>query len=266
MSEFEEGGAEPLETETGEQVEVTAETTTAEGEDAPNEADDEREAKRKKGAEKRIHELHRKSREAEALAEQRAQELEALRKELEAAKAGKSREGAPKEDDFETYADYLEAKTEWIAEQKLNEIERKRAEKDAERREQQELAAKRARADSVEEEGREKFKDFEDVVLGGFVQEFAPDRGFIDEILESDSAADILYYLGKNQAVAADMMAKTGRARSRALWDIEQRFKSKAISNAPAPARTVTGNGGRVTSNKPPSDPGEYRKWLARQK
>lgn len=63
-------------------------------------------------------------------AEAARQENETLRKQLEkfAPKEQPKTEGAPKEEDFKTYADYLEARTDWKLEQRLTAQESKQKE------------------------------------------------------------------------------------------------------------------------------------------
>lgn len=214
---------------------------------------------------KRLAELAFEAREAKRQAKAEAEARERLERELEEARAGKG--GAPKAEDFDSYEAYLDARADWLVDQKLKEQSKKSAEDAKKAKAAEEMTRKQARVDSMVSSGASSYKDF-DATLQALNEAVAnPDdiRGALEVVIESDRAADLMYYLGKNPSVVAKLSGMNPVHQAREIGRLEALFESKKLTNAPAPADTLKGNGGRVTSDTPPTDPEKYRQWRAKQ-
>lgn len=217
---------------------------------------------------KRLAELAYEAREAKRLAkaeaEARAQERAEFERQLEEARAGKG--GAPKAEDFDSYEAYLDARADWLVDQKLQQQTKKSAEEQQKAKAAEDKARKAARLESVVTSGAESFKDFHATLqaLDEAVANPEEVREALDLVLESDKAPDLLYYLGKNPSVVAKLSEMPPRMQAREIGRLEALFESKKLTAAPAPVETLKGNGGRVTSDAPPTDPAKYREWRAK--
>lgn len=194
-----------------------------------------------KGVQSRIDELTRQARQAErdaaywrTLAERQATPQQA---QPEPAK--------PTPEKFGDYAEYVEALTEWKAEQKIRQTLGARDAEMAERAAQQ---AKAARAQTFEQraiEARTAMPDF-DSVVGSATTPVAPH--VMEAILDSDVGPQIAYHLAKNPADAERLSAMPERAALREIGRIEA---SLARPAAPAPAPAAP----KVTNAPPPTRP-----------
>jgi hypothetical protein len=168
----------------------------------------------------------------------------------------------PKESDFETYGEYLEA----LAEHKAREIVRREREEEqqAKTRKAQETNAQRqlARRQELMEKGEEKFDDFEDVVTSGNVQ--ISEAAFL-AILESDIAPDLIYHISKDESEAKRIAALPAYAQAKEIGKLEDKLQAKPqkqISKAPEPITPIgTGKaGGNDLSDDIPID-----EWIRRR-
>lgn len=244
-----------------------AESPIADVRDDATAAPSESPAKAEKTPEqKRLAELAYEAREAKRQQKAEMERRESIERELEDLKAGKGK--APTADAFESYEDYLDARADWLVTQKLQEREKVKADGAQKAKAIEETERKVARVHEVMDGGAESYKDFAATVEALNASLPDPDkfRGALDTTLESEKASDILYYLGKNPSVVARLAAMTPLNQAREIGRLEEKFESKKLTAAPAPVTPLKGNGGRVTSDKPPTDPAEYRKWRAKQK
>ena len=171
---------------------------------------------------------------AERKAEKR---IEALRTEFEA-KITQSKpvasvsDDAPKREAFDTYEDYIEARADYRADQKVNkrfeEQEGKQAKKSEELKAKdtekkfQEQSLKRV------EDGRKEYSDFDTVVNEAFEDDIIPAGSELHYgIIDSDVGHKIAYYLGKNKAEAERLLDLSPRALSRELGKLEDRLAAK---------------------------------------
>lgn len=206
------------------------------------------------------YEAREAKRQAKAESEARAQERAEFERQLEEARAGKG--GAPKPEDFESYDQYLREVTKWEVRQELQQQEKTRAEERKKAEQIETQTRKQVRVESVMTAGAESFKDFA-TTLQAIEAVANPDeiREALDVVLESEKAADILYYLGKNPTEVAKLKQLNPLMQAREIGRLEALFESKKLTAAPAPVETLKGNGGRVTSDAPPTDPAKYREW-----
>lgn len=215
---------------------------------------------------KRLADLAFRAREAERKAKEATDREAALQKQLEEVRAGKG--GAPKQEDFESYEAFLEARQDYLLDQKLNERTRKSEEESRQSKAKEESSRKAARLESVVTDGAATYKDFNETLQGLTETVADPEeiRMALDACLESDAAKDLLYYLGKNPSVVSSLRNMTPTQQAREIGRLEERLQSKKPTAAPDPVQTLKGNGGRATSDVPPADPAKYREWRAKQK
>lgn len=239
---------EPESSELAESTDAPAEPDAeqAEQEEAATSEDDGSEQKRKRGAEKRIAELVKKAHEAQ-------REAEYYRKQVEAGKSV-----GPNPDDYEGG----EYDPRYIAAVAKAEIQ---AELRAERVAQdQAVAAEMAEQRKAEvqvkmAEARVRYPDFDEVA---FNQNLPITEVMAEVISESDKAADLAYYLGKNPAIAAKVAGMSPLAAARELGRIETTLPvPKKTSSAPDPIKPIAGKHaeGITDPNKLPME--EWMKW-----
>lgn len=183
---------------------------------------------------------------AQALA--RADEAEQRRKAI--LEAG-SKEAPPKEADFPDPIEYSAAKAIWGAEQRAREREANGAGEAARVAKQQaEEIIQRERAALVEawtaqvDDARGRYADF-DAVARAKDLPVTPAMG--DIIMTSDNGPDVLYFLGQNRALAAQIAAMHPVEAARAIGRIEATLtlpKPRTETNAPAPISPVRGSAG----------------------
>lgn len=176
--------------------------------------------------------------------------------------------GKPKPDSFESYTDYLEALTDWKADQ----IEAGRAKREAEKKEAEEAAKVQQRWNALEEKALERYEDYDEVV--DFVS--MERRGLINQTiatfaLDSDFGPDLLYYLNTNPDEARKIVglrptraaAELGRIEGRLEAQHQPRAESKPkTTTAPAPVTPVGAKGVPAVSDDKLSD----ADWFAAQR
>lgn len=186
----------------------------------------------------------------------------------------------PKEEDFKTLGEYLEALADWKTEQKLEGIRQKIA---AEEEKQTQLAAQEALVKSYQgrvDAARERYDDFDDFA---FKENIPIYDGVKAIIMQDPNGVDLQYYLARNPKVARDLMAmpvelamakagaiaaQLGTTESEApssAGDEEEPAPVRKAKTAPAPIRPV---GGSATKSSVPLDElpyAEYRKMRDQQ-
>jgi hypothetical protein len=165
----------------------------------------------------------------------------------------------PKQDDFETYEDFLVAKAKHEAKAEIQQEFEDRNRQTVEHRREQ---AARERVQSHQErceDARDKFDDFDDVA-------FDPDLPISDamahSIMDSEHGPEIQYHLGKHPAEARKIAQMNPLAAARELGKLEVKLTTpapKKVTSAPPPVPTVKGGD---TPSRDPSKMGyeEYRK------
>jgi hypothetical protein len=147
----------------------------------------------------------------------------------------------PKESDFETYGEYLEA----LAEHKAREILRR------EREEEQQASAKQAQLTEAErqqarqteliEKGEDKFDDFEQVIKA---DQNTYSRAAFLAMLESEIGAEMLYHLATNPDEGKRIASLPAFAQAKEIGKLEDKLASKPKpkpSNAPEPVKPLSG-------------------------
>jgi hypothetical protein len=246
-----------------------------------------------KGAvQKRIDELTKKRRTAERERDfekaQREKERKEFQEEIKKLKAAVPVADKPKKEDFEDEAAYLETLTDWKVDQKVKAL-REDAAKEASKTEEKTNADEAyAGLDATMEQGREKYKDFDQLVLD---KELKLTPEMTDIILDSEIAADIFYYFGSNPDESAEVAKLSPLKAARKIAAIEAELTKEIpkenessegseeeneeepppakpkpkLSNTPPPIKPLKSNG---ATEKDPSKMtiAEYRTWRATQK
>lgn len=229
-----------------EPTDATADDARAtEGEDKPK-------RQRDGGFQRRINELTREYRESqrrEAEATRRADELlaELRSRSSSAATSAASSDQAPKQEHFASYEDFIDARAKWNVRQ---EIKAERASHEEARRRESMAAAESQRRETLQSAAKvaaERYADFEDAVAGA---DIPIPHAMAEAIAAADSGMrpEILYYLARNLDEARTIAAKPMHQQAMEIGRIEERLKaqasrSKAVSEATEPPRTVKGKG-----------------------
>lgn len=186
------------------------------------------------GYEKRIAKLTRRAKDAEA-------ELARVRgtKREEPKTPPKTPEGKPKLADFDNYEDWIEALTDYKADER---VKKSKAEESRDREESEFL--KRFNA------GRKAFKDWDNVVD----DDVEITNHMQSAIKSSDFPADIVYYLGKHPQEAEKIADLPAAKQALAIGKIEARIearkagdKGKTTSSAPDPITPTKTKGKAIT-------------------
>jgi hypothetical protein len=243
---------------TEENVATAPDTTAAqESENKPEEAKTFTQDEVDSIVQKRIAKLERKM-ERERIAQQTREQIaqEQAQKPAEAP-------NKPKESDFETYGDYLEALTEYKAREILR---NERAEAEAERsRKAQQSEAERyqARQQELMERGSEKFDDFEEAIEA---DRNTYSRAAFLAMLESDMGAELFYYLATNPDEGKRIANLPAYAQAKEIGKLEDKLQAKPqkqISKAPEPIKPV--GSGKASSDTDLSDDLPIDEWMKRR-
>jgi hypothetical protein len=205
----------------------------------------EKQPEKKDGVQKKIDKLTRQWREEERARIALETELRILKEQKEEKKSAPvAADNPPKEEDFASYAEYVEALTDYKVEQKLEKkLESKRAEeiqKQAELLRAEEEIERSKKFRSTVDAGEERYPDFMDTTVNN--PELVVTPLMMDAALESDHSTDIFYFLGNNPSEArriANLSSPVTVARE--ILKLETKFKGKKTTNAPSPIEPVVG-------------------------
>lgn len=222
----------------GEAQEAQPVETGEEGQ--PQAGDQEPEARKGNGIQKRISELVRQRKEAEA----EAARVKARLAEFEAQQqkdAGEAQK-APALADFESYDDYVVALAEYKAAETFRRQQKQASAKQQEILEQRRQAALAQEWQAKVAEARATLPDFdavafrEDVVISDAVR---------DALLDSDMGARLAYHLGKNPDMAARLSVLPPVSVAREIGRLEATLASQPVTTptkAPEPPKPVKGS------------------------
>lgn len=181
-------------------------------------------------------------------AEASAKAAEAEKRRLAILDAGK-KEAPPKEADFPDPIEYAAAKAIWGAEQRLTEREAKNAGEVAEAAKREALEiSQRERAVIADAwtaqvvEAKGKYADFEKVALA---KDLPVTEAMGELIMTSEAGPDVLYHLGQNRALAAQIAGMSAVEAARAIGRIEASLqvpRPKTETQAPDPITPVRGS------------------------
>lgn len=252
------------------------------------ESDSSTDATQAKTAEKDSKEQTPKPSRREARILELLNENKRLTSEIEKSKTGKTEEkpadrAATKEEvkaatakpelkDFTTYEDWVEALTDWKADQRVTA-------KFDEDRKSREVAAKTSEVDKANKEiehiwmerVNESKKLHDDYEKVAFNKDLPIKSGSVVDrwILESEHGPEVLYYLGSKPDELTRINSLGQVSQARELTKIESDFEkapAKKITKAPPPPAQVNGNG--TISNDPVDEAlkaGNFRKYMEEQ-
>ncbi len=175
-----------------------------------------------------------------------------------------SNDGKPLADNFDTYADYLEALADWKAEQKFAQREQKAAEERA----RNEMIEQQKRISQKFDDARSEIEDFDEV--------FDPDidisMAMRQAMFESDIPGHLAYYLSKNPEEASSIAAMSPTKAAMQMARIEQKILSAKspkepekttndVSKAPEPIKPVRQGSSGSTKNPEDMSHKEFTAW-----
>ncbi len=231
-----------------------------------------------KGVEKRIGELTKKWRNAERERDYergKRQELEEKLAKYES-KVEDASNPKPKRDDYDFDEDYIEALTEWKVDQKLKMTSAKIEKENKDNKDKEEITETWKDLDSAIDVGREKYADFDTLVV--LNKDLVLSTAVVALALDTEAPADVLYWLAKNPDRSAEISGMSPIKAAREITKVEREVmsssfkekkeeekkedehKKKEITKAPPPITPVKADG--IIEKKPEDmTPAEYRAW-----
>ena len=157
---------------------------------------------------------------------------------------------------------YLEALTEWMADQKAEaKISKLRQETESQFRARQQEDQARGMAQKLSE-GAKKYSDFQEVALADDVPNTA---AMAHAIAKLSNGADVAYYLGSNTDEAAQIAGMSDIEQVWAIKDLSTKLSSAAPTKAPAPIKPNSGSGKSGGGYHPDMTDKEFADWRKRQ-
>ena len=205
-----------------EEVVEAVETAEAESEE---QARDDKGRFKGDGVQKRIDELTRARREAERQAE--------YWQGVATQTAPEAQGDKPSRDDYAEQDDYIEALTEWKAEQAVAKVQREQAAQSANHARQSAWEAREAQT-------KASIPDYDAVVP---VSTVPIKPHVVEALMDADAGPSLAYHLAKNPDVAARLNAMTPTRAAIELGRIETTLTAPAVkvpSNAPTPITPIT--------------------------
>lgn len=203
--------------------------------DAPEGDQQDRDEKgRFKGVQPRIDELTRKRHEAEREAAYWKGVATQGKAQNSAAPQEQAAPAKPTPEKFNDYSEYVEALTEWKADQKITQA---LTEREAIAAQQQQAQARITTWEQRQAQARAAMPDF-DAVVGGSDAPIAPHVA--EAIQESEHGPALAYHLAKNQDVLDRLNNLSPRAADRELGRLEERLSSKPADQGAAGADGAT--------------------------
>lgn len=239
-------------------------------------SDADRKAKKPKGGfQKRIHKLtsklSAKEQEAEywkgeALKASKSKDPEQRPAQKEAATAGR-----PKEEEFDSHAEYVEALTDWKLDQKLSDRDARDRQTKVQTEFQKRVSTHVERVNAFKSEHDdfdEALEDVDDIPISVAVQEV---------ILDSDNGPELMYELAKNRAEYARICALSPLAAARELGKFESKLNASSDggpkevkkTKAPAPITPVgskSASSGKKSIFDPNLSQAEYERLREEQR
>jgi hypothetical protein len=195
---------------------------------ADNQQDRDEQGRFKKGVQPRIDELTRARREAEREAAYwRARATAGQTNQEQAQSPAPAATPKPTPDQFDDHGAYIEALTDWKAEQAVLKHEATKAEEAAAKAKAQEAATKAKTWEERQGAARTAMPDYDDVV-GNSDTPVA--QHVIEALLESENGPGLVYHLAKNPEVAERLNGMSPLAAARELGKIEVSLQKAAAA------------------------------------
>jgi hypothetical protein len=193
-------------------------------------------------------------------------EAERLRAENAALKAANEKAKIDSEEPditkFETEAEYLKALTAYQVKKQLADKaveDSKKSVDSAKEQDDREKAERHTAIQSSLKEAEKKYDDFKATVIDN--KDLKITEQMVDIMMDLPNMGEIAYRLGKNPDLAAEIASMPLTKQAFALKDISDQIKSKKITKAPNPVRSIGATGGDI---KALSDMtyAEYKKYM----
>lgn len=215
---------------------------------------------------KRFNEITKKRREAEnALEIERSKRL-LIEEELENLKNKAPITGKPKQEDFTTEEEYIEALTDWKIDHKLQ-VSKEKTLRENEQNIQEQIFLKNKNLLTEKiSEVEKKYRGTEDILTS---EDFQISDYMIDAIMLSDKSVEIFNYLAKNPDISSDISSLHPLAAAREIGKIEEKLNipppRKKTTSAPEPINPIK-TFGSVDKDPEKMSMSEYRAWRANKK
>jgi hypothetical protein len=266
MQEIDTADAEAVKTGTEETAAPVE--TEQEGDAVEGETEEQAEKRRGKGEtwqERRERDKARKQqlRDDLAASKQRIAELEAkLVKVADPAAIG----AEPQEVDFQDYAKYIAALTDWQIKKSLAAREKQQATEETDAVKSQAAALQQQEQsllwnnwDTQKTEAKGRYGDFDQVIQGGT---FPDGSALLDMILRSDSPADLAYHVAQDKALNVRLLQMPPVEAARLVGRLEATIslpKPRTTSTAPEPISPLKGAGASATRDPAKMSYEEYK-------
>ena len=212
--------------------EESSEETAAEATDGEDVAE-EPAPKKRRSAQKRISELTRARHTAEREAQQYKQQLDALQ-------ANATPAAEPKQEDFPSYDEFVLARAEYRAEQTVTKKLENLGKVAQENQSQAEQTARAADWEVKVEDARDKYDDFDEVVM-------SPDNTFFTDTLfaalsEEENGTDVAYHLASNPKLGRELASLSPMKAVLRIGKLSAKLAEKPTrkqTGAPTPVKTV---------------------------
>lgn len=247
--------------------------------------------KRKRRLERKVRRLHSENEELRTRLSQLESKVSVVESGPSKQTDGDAAQERPKQADYETYDDYLEALTDWKFEQRetkkqSSSVVPEPSTKTTEQPTDNAPALSREAQDAIPdifEDGNEKYADFEQVVRNKDVP-ITPQ--LLNAIVDSDSPEDVLYHIAQDAALARDLADMNPQQLAREIAKLEgqisgsgrraqqtgsnegketTRAPAKKITNAPDPVAPVDGGGDTGMRNPDNMSMDEYAAMRRKQ-
>jgi len=197
------------------------------------------------------------------------QAAEAVQRRLDDSRRAAQALPRPKQADYPDFEEYQAALSAFHSVGVLDKREQQKLEAEAKQHFDRAGQVKQAKKDADAqnwaahlEEGKSRYPDFVEVFTSPQLH-VAPKLA--EHVFNSDVAADVAYFLGKNPAISSAMSGMGEIDMARAFGRLEAQVsapKPKTVSTAPDP---ITPLNGRATAGSKPEQmsPDNYRKWRA---
>lgn len=220
-------------------------------------------AAKPKGVQKRIDELVRDREDAKRERDYwRELAMEKNTSKPKAQQESTAPQGEPRQDDFANYEQYLDARADWRAEQRI--AQAREAETRTRQQEQMQEHRKAFEADMKAAEGRyPNYREVSDLVLSD--PDFPISAPMAEAIMHAEKRADLVYWLGNNPDEARRISRLAPLAAAAALGRVEATLTTPAkrtVTQAPPPPSTLRG-GDLPSKNPAEMSMAEYAKWRA---
>ncbi|HAS52776.1 MAG TPA: hypothetical protein DCS42_00955 [Nitrospiraceae bacterium] len=153
---------------------------------------------------------------------------------------GQKEAARPKEDDFETHNDYIEALTDWKVQESLKGEQVRRAQTEQKTASDRQQAEFEQAKKTVHEAG---VKEYGDEYIEGVLEN--PDLTITPSmalfITDSDVGHKLAYHLGQNTETAEKIAGMSPVKQAREMLALEQQLKAKQTTKAPEPLTPLKG-------------------------